>query len=131
MTLTTAAVTKSESSAKETLTLEAALGLFLRALEGKNRSPSTVRAYETDVGQLIAWLHENTIVVEAPGQVEKADINEFLSHLGKQELSGVTRARKLAALREYFPCNETPGGAESAWPRREGRHRKGWLVYGC
>ena len=35
------------------LTLEAALQGFVRALAGKNRSPATIRAYQTDVGQLI------------------------------------------------------------------------------
>jgi site-specific recombinase XerD len=85
-----------------TLTLEQALADFLNALAGKNRSVATSRAYQTDIHQFITWLHENNIVVVSPAQVERADITEYLATLGARRLSGVSRARKMAALREYF-----------------------------
>src|SRR5829696_311174 len=86
----------------QTLTLEQALADFLRSLAGKNRSAATVRAYQTDIHQFITWLHENNMVVLSPTQVERADITEYLAFLAERRLSGVSRARKVAALREYF-----------------------------
>src|SRR6266511_5071513 len=73
-----------------------------RLLAGKNRSSATVRAYQTDIHQFITWLHENNMVMLSPTQVERADITEYLSFLSERKLSGVSRARKVAALREYF-----------------------------
>ncbi len=84
------------------LTLEQALADFLKSLAGKNRSSATVRAYQTDIHQFITWLHENNMVMLSPTQVERADITEYLSFLSERKLSGVSRARKVAALREYF-----------------------------
>jgi site-specific recombinase XerD len=86
----------------QTLTLEQALADFLRSLAGKNRSTATQRAYQTDIHQFITWLHENNMVVLSPTQVERADITEYLAFLAERRLSGVSRARKVAALREYF-----------------------------
>jgi integrase/recombinase XerC len=86
----------------QTPTLEQALTDFLTSLTGKNRSSATIRAYQTDINQFITWLHENNIVVLSPIQVERADITDYLTHLAERRLSGVTRARKVAALREYF-----------------------------
>lgn len=85
-----------------TLTLEQALDSFLRTLEGKNRSPSTLLAYKTDLRQFLSWLHANNAVATTPAEVEKADISEYLAALGQRGVSGVSRARKLAAIREYF-----------------------------
>ncbi len=85
-----------------TLTLEQALADFLNALAGKNRSAATSRAYQSDIHQFITWLHENNIVAVSPVQVKRADITEYLATLGARGLSGVSRARKIAALREYF-----------------------------
>jgi integrase/recombinase XerC len=87
---------------QQTLTLEQAVTDFLRSLAGKNRSAATVRAYQTDIHQFITWLHENNLVVLSPTQVERADITEYLAFLAERRLSGVSRARKVAALREYF-----------------------------
>jgi site-specific recombinase XerD len=83
-------------------TLEQALADFLKALIGKNRSAATIRAYQTDIYQFITWLHENNMIVLSPAQVARADITEYLAFLAERQLSGVSRARKVAALREYF-----------------------------
>lgn len=91
------------------LTLEAALQAFLRALEGKNRSQATVLAYTTDLTQFVAYLHATNLVISHPSQVEKADITEYLALLGNRGLSGVSRARKMAAIREYFRFLEGHG----------------------
>jgi integrase/recombinase XerD len=42
------------------------------------------------------------MVAFSPAQVERADITEYLASLAERKLSGVSRARKVAALREYF-----------------------------
>jgi integrase/recombinase XerC len=87
---------------QQTPMLEQAVADFLRSLAGKNRSAATMRAYQTDVHQFITWLHENNMVVLSPSQVQRADITEYLAFLAERRLSGVSRARKVAALREYF-----------------------------
>ncbi|HEY0771866.1 MAG TPA: tyrosine-type recombinase/integrase [Sphingobacteriaceae bacterium] len=84
------------------LTLEKALEDFLRAMEGKNRSDATIRAYRTDVLQFIIWLRQNDLTITNPARVEKIDITEYLAFLAERRVSGVSRARKVAALREYF-----------------------------
>lgn len=84
------------------LTLEKALEDFLRAMEGKNRSEATIRAYHTDVLQFIIWLRQNDLTITNPAHVGKIDITEYLAFLAERRVSGVSRARKVAALREYF-----------------------------
>jgi site-specific recombinase XerD len=82
--------------------LEQALESFLRALEGKNRSSGTQSAYKTDLSQFFTWIHENSLITETVDQVEKIDVTEYLAYLGQRGLTGVSRSRKIAAIREYF-----------------------------
>lgn len=84
------------------ITLEKALALFLDSLRGKNRSTLTLRAYRADVEQFISYLHENNVMTHSPADVVRADISEYLSYLSQREITGVSRARKLSAIREYF-----------------------------
>ncbi len=82
--------------------LEINIAAFLRALEGKNRSPETIRAYRTDLTQFATWLRtDNPLLVDA-GDVTTEDALEFLAYLSRQGLSGVSRRRKLAAIRELY-----------------------------
>ncbi len=67
-------------------------------------------AYRTDLQQFLKWLHNNNLLAETPSDVERADVNEYLTHLARSGVSGVSRARKLAALREYFRFVEDAGG---------------------
>ena len=85
-----------------TITLEKGLATFLDGLHGKNRSTATIRAYQTDIAQFISFLHANNVSIHTPLDVEKVDIVEYLSSLAKRELTGIARARKMSALREYF-----------------------------
>src|SRR3989440_7960828 len=85
-----------------TITLEKGLATFINALSGKNRSVATIRAYQTDIQQLLSFLHETNVSIQTPADVEKVDIVEYLSALAKRELTGIARARKMSALREYF-----------------------------
>jgi integrase/recombinase XerC len=85
-----------------TITLEKGLATFLDSLAGKNRSAATIRAYQTDIQQFIAFLHATNVSIQTPADVEKVDVVEYLSSLAKRALTGIARARKMSALREYF-----------------------------
>ncbi len=89
--------------------LETALSAYLRTLEGRNRSSATILAYRTDIGQFITWLRETNLTIETPNDVERLDVTEYLAHLASRGLSGVSRARKLAAIREYFKYSKIEG----------------------
>jgi site-specific recombinase XerD len=92
-----------------TITLEKGLATFLDALSGKNRSAATIRAYQTDIAQFISFLHANNVLIHTPAEVEKIDVMEYLSALAKKELTGIARARKMSAIREYFRFLEGVG----------------------
>src|SRR5215211_180829 len=111
------------------LTLEKGLATFLDSLHGKNRSTATIRAYQTDIQQFISFLHANNVSILTPADVEKVDVVEYLSALAKRELTGIARARKMSALREYFRFLEGLGvitkspttGVETPKRERNGR----------
>src|SRR5215471_10903566 len=112
-----------------TITLEKGLATFLDSLHGKNRSAATVRAYQTDISQFISFLHANNVSIQAPSDVEKVDVVEYLSSLARKELTGIARARKMSAIREYFRFLEGIGvitkspttGIETPKRERNGR----------
>lgn len=78
------------------------LDAFLAYLEGKNRSVATLKAYRIDLWQFFIWLQQNNLVATTPAQIERADISEYLTFLARQGMSGVSRARKLSSVREFF-----------------------------
>jgi integrase/recombinase XerC len=84
------------------ITLEKALALFVDSLSGKNRSQATIRAYQTDLSQFLTFLHETNVLISSPKDVQKVDVLEYFSFLAKKDLTGVARARKMSAIREYF-----------------------------
>jgi site-specific recombinase XerD len=90
------------NQAKRLPTIEEAIEHFRQELAARNRSPETLRAYLGDLRLFIEWLHENNVVAERVDQVERQDITEYLAHLGSRGISGLSRSRKLAAIREYF-----------------------------
>jgi integrase/recombinase XerC len=112
------------------LTLEKALAVFLDALAGKNRSLATIRAYQTDLLQFIHFLHDTNVLIVTPQDVQKVDILDYFSHLAKKDLTGVARARKLSAIREYFRFLEGLGQIEKSptagveTPKREKNSRQ-------
>src|ERR687895_659478 len=91
------------------ITLEKGVAIFLDALSGKNRSQATIRAYHTDLRQFLTFLHESNVLIAAPHDVQKIDVLEYFSHLAKKALTGVARARKMSAIREYFRFLEGVG----------------------
>jgi site-specific recombinase XerD len=92
-----------------TITLEKGLATFLNTLSGKNRSAATIRAYSTDIAQFISFLHANNVSIHTPADVQKIDVMEYLSALAKRELTGIARARKMSAIREYLRFLEGVG----------------------
>jgi site-specific recombinase XerD len=118
------------------ITLEKGLAVFLDALAGKNRSAATIRAYQTDLLQFIRFLHNINVLIATPQDVQKVDILDFFSHLAKKDLTGVARARKMSAIREYFRFLEGLGhipkspttGVET--PKREKNARSFLLHFG-
>src|ERR671933_266102 len=91
-----------EGTPLQHITLEKGLATFLNTLSGKNRSGATIRAYQTDIAQFISFLHANNVSIHTPADVQRLDVMEFLSACAKRELTGIARARKMSAIREYF-----------------------------
>lgn len=106
-----------------------AIDRFLRVQEGRNRSPQTIRAYRQDLQQLAAWLHQDNALLTEPTEVTTDDLNEFLAHLAHEGVSGVSRARKLAAMREFYRALKLTGAIEASpvdgvdTPKRERKAR--------
>src|ERR687888_305310 len=98
-----------EGAPMQHITLEKGLATFLNALSGKNRSAATIRAYQTDIAQFIAFLHANNVSIHTPAEVKRLDVMEYLTHCAKRALTGIARARKLSAIREYFRFLEGVG----------------------
>src|SRR5262249_9576395 len=94
------------------MTLEKGLAAFLDAMLGKNRSGATLRAYKTDVLQFMTFLCENNVAITSVADVEKVDVMEYLAALARKGLTGVARARKVSAIREYFRFLEGVGVIE-------------------
>src|SRR5919202_5198154 len=78
------------------------LEIFLRALQGQNFSPKTLRAYGDDLSQFLAFVQRNRVDWDLPTRLTRADIEGFMQYLASQRMSGVTRVRKLAAIRKFF-----------------------------
>jgi site-specific recombinase XerD len=84
------------------VTTTQSLELFLTALRGQNYSPKTLRAYSDDLRQFLGWVAKNRVDWEIPRRFSRVDIEGFMSYLAGQQMTGVTRVRKLAALRKFF-----------------------------
>jgi site-specific recombinase XerD len=93
----------------------AARAAFVRTLTGRNLSSHTITAYGADVEQFTSWLESTDVSITRPDQVTRSTITNYLVHLAGLGNSGVTRARKLAALREFFRYL-TEAGVISASP---------------
>jgi integrase/recombinase XerC len=84
------------------MTTTQSLELFLRALQGQNYSPKTLRAYGDDLTQFLAWVEKNRVDFDIPTRFSRGDIEGFMQYLAAQRMTGVTRVRKLAAIRKFF-----------------------------
>ena len=84
------------------MTTTQSLQIFLRALQGQNYSSKTLRAYGDDLTQFLGWVQKNRVDWDNPIRLTRADIEGFMQYLAAQRMSGVTRVRKLAAIRKFF-----------------------------
>src|SRR6266480_5626891 len=82
--------------------LSTSLTRYLNSLSGRNLSNHTATAYRTDLLQFLNFLAENDITVDSPAKITRTHILDYLSHLADLGRSGITRVRKLAAIREYL-----------------------------
>jgi site-specific recombinase XerD len=83
------------------LDIKQAIEIFSNYLAGKNAPQTTIRAYTDDLKQFAKWLASET-GEERVQRIDKLDIEGYLSHLGRQKLTGVSRRRKLQSLRKFF-----------------------------
>jgi integrase/recombinase XerC len=85
-----------------TMTTTQSLRIFLRALQGQNFSPKTLRAYGDDLTQFLSFVEKNRVDWDTPTRFTRGDIEGFMQYLAAQRRTGVTRVRKLAAIRKFF-----------------------------
>ena len=107
------------------------LKAFLRFLAlNRNASAHTVRAYESDLSQLIAHVASETGIGRRdldPVNLDRAAIRSFLAELHRRGESRATAARKLAAARTFLRYLRREGliendpGALVATPKRDVR----------
>jgi len=86
----------------ENPTTTRAIEAFLRSLQGQNYSALTVRAYGDDLRQFLAWVEGVRVDFDNPKRMSRVDVEGFMAFLAGQKLSGMSRARKLAAIRKFF-----------------------------
>jgi site-specific recombinase XerD len=55
-----------------------------------------------DLRQFLGWVEKNRVDWDNPKRFGRVDIEGFMSYLAGQRMTGVTRVRKLAALRKFF-----------------------------
>jgi integrase/recombinase XerD len=84
------------------LTTTQSLVRLMTALRGQNYSAKTLRAYGDDLQQFLGWVEKNRVDWDTPKRFSRADIEGFMSYLAGQQMTGVTRVRKLAAIRKFF-----------------------------
>jgi site-specific recombinase XerD len=90
----------------ETTTTTQSIALFQTALLGQNYSSKTLRAYSDDLKQFIQWVGKNRVDWDNPRRFTRADVEGFMSYLAGQHMTGITRVRKLAAIRKFFTFME-------------------------
>jgi integrase/recombinase XerC len=88
------------------MTTTQSLALFMTALRGQNYSSKTLRAYGDDLRQFLGWVAKNRVDWETPKRFSRVDVEGFMNYLAGQQMSGVTRVRKLAAIRKFFTFME-------------------------
>jgi integrase/recombinase XerC len=84
------------------MTLEQGQHVFLNALSGNNFSGQSIRAYNADITQFIAFLKSIRVDWNNPLKLTRLDIVEFMNRLAGLKRTGTTRARKLASIRHFL-----------------------------
>jgi site-specific recombinase XerD len=108
---------------------DSTLTKFLTSLQAGNKSAHTLISYQTDIRQFLDYLAATDITITHPQVITRGHIIEYLASLAQRGRTGVTRARKLAAIREY--CKylvaegmiETNPAASITMPKKERKAR--------
>ena len=74
--------------------------IYLRSV--RNASPHTLRSYDNDLGQFLAFLTHPGTATPPLQDVTHLLIREFVAHLHDLKLEKSSIARKLAAIRSFF-----------------------------
>jgi integrase/recombinase XerC len=83
--------------------MKAAASQFLNYLRSvRNASPHTLRSYETDLTQFVAFLSPPGVEPPPLQEVTHLLIREFVANLHDHNLEKTSIARKLAAVRSFF-----------------------------
>ncbi len=77
--------------------VEKAVAKFIRALEERNASPHTIKAYRTDLAQFAEYVGP-----QGWGDIDHVLIRGYLANLYERGLSKTSVARSLAALRSLY-----------------------------
>lgn len=85
---------------KDTNTLAQRAEDFIKDLKEKNRSPSTILAYGSDLQQLAEYLAHKDIT--EPKNVKAEDLENFRDHLLSRKYTPKSTSRKLNAVKTYF-----------------------------
>src|SRR3989344_851732 len=81
-------------------TLKNLLPKFIKDLEEKDRSPSTILAYRADLTQLLKYLEEKNKVNLS--RILQSDIESFRDSLLNQKYTAKSVSRKLNAVKTFF-----------------------------
>lgn len=74
--------------------------IFIRVLENRSKSPSTILAYNKDIEQLIQYLARKNKT--NPAQIAPTDIEGFRNSLEKNGYTAKSISRKLNAVKTFF-----------------------------
>jgi integrase/recombinase XerC len=90
--------------------MKSAVGQFLNYLRSvRNASPHTLRSYENDLSQFVAFLSPPGVETPPISDVTHLMIREFVAHLHDLGLEKSSIARKLAAIRSLFKFSVREG----------------------
>lgn len=92
---------------------------FMKELEGKGRSPSTVLAYRSDIDQLVSFMSERERFT--PQEARQVDLENFRDFLLAQKYTAKSASRKLNAIKTFFRWLKENGVIEKD-PSRDVSH---------
>jgi len=97
-----AAARRSDGDARYTEPMAWILEEFSAYLrDERNVSPHTLRAYEREVAQFVAFA-QGEMACPRPADVSSATVRAYLAHLHQRKLARISMQRALAVLRTYF-----------------------------
>ncbi len=82
--------------------LQAAITAFVGSLRRQDASPETIRAYEADLGQFVAFLSPPGVQAPAVAAIDLLTLREWVADLFHQGKASVSLRRKIAALRALW-----------------------------